>query len=123
MTAPRTITVHTIDQGAITVPEPAWCNGWHADGEYSVDLTHQSTALCALIDTPCHGLEIFLQADIVQSPLSSRNEISVAVNIGQFHEFAPPSLEALADTLVSHADTLRTLALQLAVLQAEEAGR
>ena len=123
MTAPRTATVQTIDQGTITVPEPAWCNGWHVDGEYSVDLTHESTARCALIDTPCHGLEILLPANITQSPLSTRSDITVTVDMGQSHEFDPPSLEALADTLVSHADTLRTLALQLAVLQAEEAGR
>lgn len=120
MTAPRTISVHTLDQGPITVAEPAWCNGWHAEGEYSTDLTHESTALCALVETPCHGPEILLQANITQSPLSTRREIAVTVDIGQSHEFDPPALNALADTLTSHADTLRTLALRLAVLQAEE---
>ncbi|MFI9236932.1 DUF6907 domain-containing protein [Streptomyces sp. NPDC053079] len=112
----RTVTVRTFDAGMVTMPEPAWCLGRHADGYHRADIAHQGA------DTPItfRGFEL-LAAGLVAYPFSELRgpgpEVVVDMG-GDWLPLDPAGLEALACALVDHAAELRSLARQLAALLA-----
>ncbi|MGW4541582.1 DUF6907 domain-containing protein [Streptomyces chartreusis] len=112
---PRTVTVHTLDHGPVTLTCPAWCTGAHDDDVHRVDVSH---------DGPEHviapgGREV-LRALFTQAPFSSVDQA-----VGLYVEVAdlagtrnPADVEQLADDLTAAADQLRALARELAALLA-----
>lgn len=119
MTAERTVTVPTLDQGDVTIPEPAWCAGHEgARPQYRSDTGHTGTP-CPLV---YEGAELGT-AMLVQDPFAVHADRSIKVYVelgGNGVSLDPVELEALANSLIGYASTLRELALQLAVLRAEE---
>lgn len=114
MTEPRTITVHTLDHGPVTLPEPAWCIGGHEDGGHRADILHTGPDVVLAF----HGQHI-TAAGLVQSPyagdasphLGGRTPgVSVSV-IGRTLD--PAAVYELAARLDGYADQLRDLADQL----------
>ncbi|WCD86369.1 hypothetical protein KPP03845_102715 [Streptomyces xanthophaeus] len=116
MTGPRTVTVHTLDHGPVTVPEPAWCTG-HPDlpAEYRDDVHH--TGPEHVID---YDAQAVLTAELVEFPFGMHPiPPSVCVDIViPSATLDPAALEGLAVILTEQAAELRRLALRLAVLRA-----
>lgn len=69
MTAPRTVTINTIDHGTVDLPEPTWCtgHGWQPN-PYLADVTHYSVPVKAAAMTESHGRVDVLVARISHSP-------------------------------------------------------
>ncbi|MER6484091.1 hypothetical protein ABT264_11185 [Streptomyces virginiae] len=116
MTGPRTVTVHTLDHGPITIPEPAWCLG-HPDepADYRADVHHTGPEY--LVD---HDARAVLAAELVEFPYGETPvppSVYVAISVPSV-TLDPPGLEGLAEVLVERATELRRLALRLAVLRA-----
>jgi hypothetical protein len=114
---PLTITVHTLDHGPVTLPEPAWCIGRHEDGGHRADILHQGPDVLLAF----HGQHI-TAANIVQSPFAEHTTpglggrtpgVSVSA-IGRTLD--PVAVYELAARLDAYADQLRGLADQLAAL-------
>lgn len=102
MSAGRTVTVHTLDHGDVTIPEPVWCLGAHADGEHQADIWHEGEQVPLLVSTPCHGMVPLLTATVVQKPFATDVDPHLAVVIdGEAHELTSVQVRALADDLVS----------------------
>lgn len=112
MTGARTVTVHTLDHGPVTLPEPSWCAG-HTDGpaEHRVDLHH-----AAPVPVP-EGL-VDMDAELVEFPYGT-TPVPVSVHVelvapgatldpDGLREFAA-GLSARAALLVEFADRLATL--------------
>ncbi|MGW6785374.1 DUF6907 domain-containing protein [Streptomyces sp. NPDC054987] len=116
MTGGRTVTVHTLDAGAITIPEPAWCLG-HPDGpaEYRTDVHHTG---------PAHRVDYAGRATLAAEPVAfpyGAHPVPPSVHVEILIPAAtmdPPGLEALAVVLDEQAAEVRRLALRLAVLRA-----
>lgn len=120
MTAPRTVTVPTLDHGPVVMPEPAWCAG-HADEptELRCDTGHTGTPHPLMYE----GLEL-AYAVLVQDPFAEvgHRGVGVLVELGPLaNRLTPAELDALAGLLVNYASTLRRLARQLSALLAGEA--
>ncbi|MCB5166031.1 hypothetical protein LG634_14445 [Streptomyces bambusae] len=116
MTGPRTVTVHTIDHGPVTLPEPAWCTG-HAEApaEYRSDVHHAGPEIVR-----GYNGRAVLSAELVEFPFGQQ-PIKPSVHVELYVPAAtldPPELEALAAVLTEAAVELRQLALRLAVLRA-----
>ncbi|MER5352756.1 hypothetical protein ABT093_20780 [Kitasatospora sp. NPDC002551] len=113
---PRTATVHTLDQGPVTVPCPSWCLGVHEDGLDLVDLAHEGPETVLTVDVP-HGPVQLLDAGLCQYPYSSNpddREVQAAVLLGTgWHRLDHDALRMLAAQLVVHAGRLRDLAAEL----------
>ncbi|WP_405645877.1 DUF6907 domain-containing protein [Streptomyces sp. NBC_00019] len=118
MTAPRTITLPTVDHGNVTVPEPSWCTGH--DGQqpgHRVDIVHKgpNVVLSFL------GAEI-LAAGLAQCPFTTvagpeLGGPTVGVSVyPPGRVLTPVALYDLAATLDAYADRLRGLADELAAL-------
>ncbi|MER6315867.1 hypothetical protein ABT237_19100 [Streptomyces sp. NPDC001581] len=116
MTLARTVTVHTLGHGAVTIPEPIWCTG-HADlpTGYRDDIHHSGPE--QVID---YDGQAVLTAELVEFPFGMRPiPPSVYVEIlVPGASLDPAALEGLADILTEQAAELRRLALRLAVLRA-----
>ncbi|WP_455361983.1 DUF6907 domain-containing protein [Streptomyces sp. SYSU K21746] len=118
MTGPRTVTVHTLDHGNVTLSEPSWCLGHEAQHpEYQVDLIHTGPAYTL----DFRGVQL-VAAMFVQSPHADAPE---AQQTGVYVEFTsygkrldPAGLDQLAAALVEEAAELRALARQLSVMLA-----
>ncbi|MFF4428287.1 DUF6907 domain-containing protein [Streptomyces sp. NPDC001513] len=112
----RTVTVHTLDQGAVTVPEPIWCTG-HADlpTGYRDDIHHSGPE--KVVD---YEGQAVLSAELVEYPFGMRPiPPSVYVDILiPSTTLDSAALEGLAAILTEQAAELRRLALRLAVLRA-----
>ena len=119
MTEPRTVTVPTIDHGDVTIPEPSWCTGHdQARPEYLRDTGHAGTPN----RLSYAGTELGV-AKLVQNPLVEHSDRSVMVLVelgGDGLGLRSTELDDLAVILVDFAGTLRTLARQLASLNAGE---
>ncbi|MGW2040507.1 DUF6907 domain-containing protein [Streptomyces virginiae] len=116
MTGARTVTVHTLDAGAVTVPEPAWCLG-HPDGpaEYRSDVHH--TGAEHLVD---YDRRATLAAELVEFPYGD-HPVPASVHVEILIPAVtldPPGLQALAAVLDEQAAEVRRLALRLAVVRA-----
>lgn len=122
MTANRTVTVPTLDHGDIVIPEPAWCAGHTGKRpELRCDTGHTGPAH----HVAYQGHELAYTA-LVQYPFSEHSDrgVGVVVELGQLgHRLTPDELDELAAVLVDYAGTLRHLARQLSVLQAEDGTR
>ncbi|MFI6861768.1 DUF6907 domain-containing protein [Streptomyces sp. NPDC050421] len=120
MTAARTVTVPTLVINVVdaTVPEPAWCRG------------HEDLPANALVDLGHRGIEHHLGtaehpvfvAQLSQYPHGSGpHDVRLYVEaVSEPDSLTPAEAEHLAAALVEAAVQLRTLALQLAVLRAED---
>ncbi|PWJ02410.1 hypothetical protein DKG34_38705 [Streptomyces sp. NWU49] len=64
-----TVILQTLDQGEVTVPEPAWCRG-HDDDlvGYLADVTHNGPTTTARTVTARHGHMQVMEARITQAP-------------------------------------------------------
>ncbi|MFE2020149.1 DUF6907 domain-containing protein [Streptomyces sp. NPDC059499] len=122
MTGARTVTVQTIDQGAVTIAEPTWCSGHDGDApQLLCDTGH----IGARHTMTYEGLELATAA-LVQDPfvVHSDRSVSVLVELGHLgHGLTPGELDGLAAVLVDYAGTLRGLARQLSTLPARGEGR
>ncbi|MFI9063231.1 DUF6907 domain-containing protein [Streptomyces sp. NPDC053429] len=116
MTGTRTVTVHTLDHGPVTVPEPAWCTGHPAElAEYRDDIHH--TGPEHVVDYDAQAL---LTAQLVEFPFGL-HPVAPSLHVDVTIPGAtldPPALEDLAAILTEQAAELRRLALRLAVLRA-----
>lgn len=117
MTGARTITVHTLDYGPVTVPEPAWCIGHPDDrpAEYRDDVHHTGPA--HVVD---YDAQAVLSVELVAFPFGLHPvPPSVYVEIViPAATLDPAALEGLAVILAEQAAELRRLAVRLAVLRA-----
>ena len=123
MSAPRTVTVQTIDHGPVTAPEPVWCVARHSDGDYRADLAHEGEGNLLFVDTPCHGPVKVATASLYQRPFAeqSTRAVTVAVEFDASHEFDAASLAGLADALVSWSvGPLHSLIERLQLLEGGE---
>jgi hypothetical protein len=114
----RTVTVPTIDHGPVTIPEPAWCEG-HANTApgYRGDIVH--SAPDAVMGFRGHDMLIASLVSYPFVPSLGGLDLGVSVAFGGFGQtLTPADLDALAATLVEHAVTLRTMARELATMQA-----
>lgn len=71
MSAPRLVTVDTVDHGQVTVECPAWCigNGWQVGrGVGRNDIAHNSVRVKAAIDTYSTDHLSFMAARITWAP-------------------------------------------------------
>lgn len=116
MTAPRTITVHTLDHGPVSLPEPAWCRG-HADHQPDTqrpDLTHFG----AEHRLTFNGIELF-RLMLAQTPYADRASRQVCAYVeetGYTGSLDVAGLYDLAAALDTAADHMREFADRLAVL-------
>ncbi|MFF3326086.1 DUF6907 domain-containing protein [Streptomyces sp. NPDC002889] len=115
MTAPRTVTVPTLDHGDIAIPEPAWCTG-HVGlrPEARVDISHRG---------PEHDIglpaEPLFVAMLSQYPHSNRPETGLYVETYDLSRTrSPAEVDQLAASLVEAAAQLRALARRLAAIRA-----
>ncbi|KJY18398.1 MULTISPECIES: hypothetical protein [unclassified Streptomyces] len=115
MTGARTVTVHTLDAGLITIPEPAWCLGHDGPRDVLVDVHHSGPE--HLVQ---YGGGTALRAELVEFPYGETPvPVSVHVELSVPDvTLDPPGLEGLATVLDEQAAELRRLALRLAVLRA-----
>lgn len=124
MNAPRTVTVHTVDRGAVTLPEPFWCLGVHMAEGHREDIEHQGQPVRLIVGTPCHGPEQVLEATLFQRPFSTHGPTGplVAVDFtADLHEYDSAHLAGLADSLVAFAvGPLHRLVEQLQLLEGGE---
>ncbi|MEU0716817.1 hypothetical protein ABZ498_06500 [Streptomyces lavendulocolor] len=120
MTAPRTISVPTLDHGPIPISEPAWCTG-HTDHQpgYRVDLTHTG------LEHPfAFEGEVLLVAMLTQAPFTETGSPETGLYIeqtGYARTLDPTELTRLAAAFVVYATHLRTLERQLSAIKAGEA--
>lgn len=116
MTGPRTVTVHTLDNGPVTVPEPGWCTGHPAElAEYRDDFHH--TGPEHVVD---YGGQSLLTAELVEFPFCLHPvapSLYVDITIPGA-TLDPLALEGLATILTEQAAELRRLSLRLVVLRA-----
>ncbi|MFJ7191449.1 DUF6907 domain-containing protein [Streptomyces bacillaris] len=122
MSAARTVTVHTTDRGAVTIPEPSWCVDSH---------DHRPEALCDTSHRGPEHLAVFYgyevaRAELAQYPHAEESDRGIGGFVEMGHlarTLTPGELDELAALLVDYAGTLRHLARQLSVLRTQEAGR
>ncbi|MFG2311183.1 DUF6907 domain-containing protein [Streptomyces sp. NPDC048566] len=113
--APRTITLPTVDHGTVVLPEPTWCAG-HTDHHPD---TNRADILHTGPDTPLtfHGRTLST-ACLTQAPHASRDR-DVRISVSMYGaELDPTGVYELAAALDAYADRLRDLADQLAALLA-----
>ncbi|MDX5572896.1 MULTISPECIES: DUF6907 domain-containing protein [Streptomyces] len=122
MSADRTVTVHTTDRGAVTIPEPTWCVDSHdQEPEALRDTGHRGAQHRAEF----YGNEV-ATAELVQDPFAQQSDRNTGVYVAMGYlasTLTPGELDELAALLVDYAGTLRHLARKLSVLRTQEAGR
>ncbi len=115
-TEPRTVSLPTVDHGAVTLQEPSWCAGHtHHDPETArADLIHAGPSIeCAQLG------RTLMSAELVQSPYATTSTPRLGsptpgVSVYPLgRTLDPTDLYALAAALDSYADRLRDLADQL----------
>ncbi|MET7711027.1 hypothetical protein [Streptomyces sp. NPDC005407] len=125
MSAPRTVTVPTLDHGDIVIPEPAWCAGH--DGQppqYRIDIGHTGPERELIVPTSRGPVPLMVTA-IEQRPFIGDRFPGTAPLVwlgisSDGYPSSPAQLDQLANALVGHAATLRALARRLAVLRIRE---
>ncbi|MFF9687285.1 DUF6907 domain-containing protein [Streptomyces sp. NPDC014623] len=122
MTAERTVTVPTVDQGNVTITEPSWCTGHEGQVPHLLsDTGHIGAPHRAKFD----GEELAFAA-LSQDPFAVKSDrgVGVHVEMGALAcSLSPSELDDLAVVLVNYAGTLRHLARQLSALRAGGEGR
>ncbi|MFE2110377.1 DUF6907 domain-containing protein [Kitasatospora sp. NPDC059463] len=127
MSARRTATVNTLDQGPVTVPCPSWCLGVHEDGLHLVDLAHEGPETALTVSVPLGTVQL-LDAGVCQYPYSSNLsdcgvKLGVLLGLEGWHRLDPGEVYALADALAGRVVELRVMARRLAELQRAEGAR
>ncbi|MFF6939961.1 DUF6907 domain-containing protein [Streptomyces lavendulae] len=105
MSAPRTVTVQTLDHGLVLLDEPSWCIAVHPDGNHRSGIRHDGAEYAATVDVPGHGRVDFLKANLCQFPFAEHGsrDVKVAVEIdGEHPEFDAAGLGDLAAAITSH---------------------
>ncbi|MDJ0461576.1 hypothetical protein [Streptomyces sp. H27-C3] len=119
MTAPRTVTVPTLDHGPITIPEPAWCLGHEGhQPEYRVDITHTGSEHSFTFNG--HPLLVTMLTQAPCATIGTRDTGLHVEQTGYARTLDPTALGQLAAALVEHAATLRAQARALSALLAQE---
>ncbi|CBG71895.1 hypothetical protein SCAB_48441 [Streptomyces scabiei 87.22] len=120
-TAPRLITLPTLDHGPVTLTCPAWCVGHH---DHRPD-THRADILHKGPDVRFDFLgEEVISAGLAQSPFATLVTPGLGgrtVGVSMYppgRTLDPVSLYSLAAALDGYADRLRDLADQLTVILA-----
>lgn len=111
MSAPRTVTVPTLDHGDVTVPEPSWCTGHAPFPEHRADLTHYGPEHRLTYN----GAELF-RLMLAQTPFAERASHEVCAYVeqsGYAGSLDPAGLYDLAAALDAAGDQLRAFADQL----------
>ncbi|GAA3255891.1 DUF6907 domain-containing protein [Streptomyces lavendulae] len=106
MSAPRTVTVQTLDHGDVTLAEPSWCVVEHPAGNHRSGIHHEGAECAATVDLPGHGRIEFLKASLSQFPFAEygSRDVTVAVEVeGECYEFDSARLGDLAAAITSHA--------------------
>jgi hypothetical protein len=119
VTAPRTVTVQTLDHGPVALIEPPWCVIEHQDGNHRSGIRHDGAEHAATVNLPGRGRVEFLKANLSQFPFAEHGSRDVAVVVeidGEHAEFDPAGLGDLAAAITLHAVHLRTLAGQLGAI-------
>lgn len=116
MSAPRTVTVPTIDHGDVTIPEPDWCAGHNSQHPgYRDDITHSAPDV--VMGFRGHDMLIAAYVSYPYVPSLSGLHLGVSVAFGGFGQtLAPADIDELAAALVEHAGQLRAMARQLGVM-------
>ncbi|MCT9107939.1 hypothetical protein N4G69_20255 [Streptomyces mirabilis] len=121
MSTRRTVTIHTVDHGPVTIPEPSWCAGRHRDGGARVDITHVGPEQPLTLPTR-DGPAVHLVASLESRPFVHDTFLRgpfMDIEIdGDHYPTGLAGLERMADTLAAHADALRDRARELAVILA-----
>ncbi|WJV47666.1 DUF6907 domain-containing protein [Streptomyces flavofungini] len=121
MSAARTVTVHTLDHGPITITCPDWCIGHEGPPQYRVDLSHFGPDRPLTLPTR-RGPAIHLVTALEVRPYVDDSFLRlpfVGVHIGgDWYPTGLAGLEAMADALTAQADALRDQARELAVILA-----
>lgn len=123
MTAPRTVTVPTIDHGPVTIAEPDWCAG-HEDQPpgYRGDIIHSTPD--TVMGFRGHDMLIAALVSYPYVPALGGLRTGVSVAFGRFGQtLGPADLDELAAALVEHAVQLRAMARELAVILARGEGQ
>jgi hypothetical protein len=69
VSAPRTVTLETLDRGSVTVPEPGWCRGHEGElPQRYADLTHNARTVRAAATTYGQGVVPLLEAYLSHAP-------------------------------------------------------
>ncbi|MEV6833627.1 hypothetical protein AB0N17_03690 [Streptomyces sp. NPDC051133] len=122
MTAPRTITVRTLDHGPLELRCPTWCTGEHEDDVHRADISHLGPDQPLTLPTRSGPVTNLVTALEVR-PYAFDGFLRMPfVNVGIGADWYPtglPGLEAMADTLAEQAEQLREQARRLAVLLQE----
>ncbi|WP_432162328.1 DUF6907 domain-containing protein [Streptomyces tendae] len=122
MSAGRTVTVRTLDHGDVTLPEPSWCLGRHAQDVYQTDIWHEGEEVPLLVTTPCHGRVPLLTATVVQKPFAADDAVHLAVDFGgDAHELSSREVRGLSGELVSLGRGLEWLADRVAAFETGDA--
>lgn len=126
MTAPRTVTVPTLDHGPVTLACPTWCLGHGPEPEHRIDISHVGTdeplTLLTRRGRVVHLVTALESRPFVTDPFLRRPFVNVAIG-GDWYPTGLPGLEAMAAQLEADAEALRERARQLAVILAEDTGR
>jgi hypothetical protein len=112
----RHVTVTTVDQGAVSLPEPAWCLGH--DGQqpgFLVDIDHRGPEL--RLGTDEHPVFV---AQLSQHPHGGGSHAPglYVEQVDFARTLGPDEADRLAAALIEAAVQLRSLARRVAVLRA-----
>jgi hypothetical protein len=117
MSAPRTVTLATIDHGDVTITCPDWCTGHDTTTpQYREDIVHEGVE--RILALPHRGgNHQLLTLALEQRPFADRWPgtapfVSVGFS-GDHHPMRRPGLHAAADALEMHAAMLRHFAVEL----------
>ncbi|MFD5508161.1 DUF6907 domain-containing protein [Streptomyces sp. NPDC127051] len=106
MSAPRTVTVQTLDHGLVVLEEPSWCVVEHQAGNHRSGIRHDGVQHAASVNVPGHGRVEFLKANLTQFPFAEHGSRGVMVVVeidGDHAEFDPAGLGDLAAAITEHA--------------------
>ncbi|MDV5147200.1 hypothetical protein R1T08_24235 [Streptomyces sp. SBC-4] len=114
------ITLPTTDHGDVTLPEPGWCTGHTGRPPgYRIDLTHTGAEHTFAFAGDTLLVAMLSQDPFVTDPERRRTRLYVE-QTSYSATLDPAEVRQLAAALTVHAVHLRTLAAELATIQAEE---
>ncbi|MCX4592355.1 hypothetical protein OG819_22260 [Streptomyces sp. NBC_01549] len=124
MSAPRTVTLQTVDRGPVTIPEPGWCRGHEGEPPvYRSDITHNSVTVKAAAHTDSRGRVQLLQAHISHAPyleLHTEPDPVVSVQLDCVEDFTAEDIPQLLEGLRSAERVLTFVAAEALRLRGEQ---
>ncbi|WP_329240541.1 DUF6907 domain-containing protein [Streptomyces canus] len=121
MSAPRTITLTTVDHGPVTFDCPGWCigHGWQVGaGIGRNDITHNSVRVKAAADTYSHGYETVLRTWMSWAPFVELVP-RVAVEVDLTGDFEAEEISHLAGVLRTAATRMEGVAAEAIQMRGE----